>query len=100
MGVPPKYLHDLFKEYARASGGVIKTEIIDPIEQLAYAAKFGNAINADERKVIVQSGSNRKDIDFSLRALSEEKLTNTIASASREPRTVYFSYGAWRIFQY
>lgn len=93
VGMPPKYLHDLFKEYERASRGVIKTEIIDPIEQIAYAAKFGNAINADERKVIVQSGDNRKDIDFSLSALSEEKLTNTIASVSRAPRTVYFLTG-------
>lgn len=93
VGMPPKYLHDLFKEYERVSGGVIKTEIIDPLEQIAYAAKFGNAINADERKVIVQSGDNRKEVDFSLKALSEEQLTNTIASASREARTVYFLTG-------
>jgi ABC-type uncharacterized transport system involved in gliding motility auxiliary subunit len=92
-GMPPKYLHDLFKEYERISGGVIKTEIIDPIEQIAYAAKFGNAINADERKVIVQSGDNRKDVDFTYRALSEEKLTNAIASVIRAPRTVYFLTG-------
>jgi ABC-type uncharacterized transport system involved in gliding motility auxiliary subunit len=92
-GMPPKYLHDLFKEYERISGGVIKTEIIDPIEQIAYAAKFGNAINADERKVIVQSGDNRKDVDFTHRALSEEKLTNAIASVIRAPRTVYFLTG-------
>jgi ABC-type uncharacterized transport system involved in gliding motility auxiliary subunit len=93
VGMPPKYLLDLFKEYERVSAGVIKTEIIDPIEQIAYAAKFGNAINADERKVIVQSGANRKDVDFSLSALSEDKLTNAIASVSRAPRTVYFLTG-------
>jgi ABC-type uncharacterized transport system involved in gliding motility auxiliary subunit len=93
VGMPPKYLHDLFKEYERVSGGIIKTEIIDPIEQIAYAAKFGNAINADERKVIVQSGDNRKDVDFTLKALSENELTNAIASASRAPRTVYFLTG-------
>ncbi len=93
VGMPPKYLHDLFKEYERVSAGVIKTEIIDPIEQISYAAKFGNAINADERKVIVQSGDNRKEVDFTLKALSEEKLTNAIASASREARTVYFLTG-------
>ncbi|PKH00370.1 GldG family protein [Paraglaciecola sp. MB-3u-78] len=92
-GMPPKYLLDLFKEYERVSAGVIKTEIIDPIEQIAYAAKFGNAINADERKVIVQSGANRKDVDFSLSALSEDKLTNAIASVSRAPRKVYFLTG-------
>ena len=93
VGVPPKYLLDLFKEYERVSMGVIKTEIIDPIEQIAYAAKFGNAINADERKVIVQSGNNRKDVDFTQSVLSEDKLTNAIASVSRAPRTVYFLTG-------
>jgi ABC-type uncharacterized transport system involved in gliding motility auxiliary subunit len=93
VGPPPKYLQDIFKEYERVSGGVIKTDIIDPIEQIAYAAKFGNAINADERKVIVQSGANRKDVDFSLKALSEESLSNAIASVSRAPRTVYFLIG-------
>jgi ABC-type uncharacterized transport system involved in gliding motility auxiliary subunit len=93
VGLPPKYLLDLFKEYERVSAGVIKTEIIDPIEQIAYATKFGNAINADERKVIVQSGNNRKDVDFTLSALSENKLTNAIASTSRAPRTVYFLTG-------
>jgi len=93
VGMPPKYLHDLFKEYERVSGGIIKTEIIDPIQQIAYAAKFGNAINADERKVIVQSGDNRKDVDFTQSTLSEEKLTNAIARVSRAPRTVYFLTG-------
>jgi ABC-type uncharacterized transport system involved in gliding motility auxiliary subunit len=93
VGMPPKYLLDLFKEYTRVSGGVIKTEIVDPIEQIAYASQFGNAINADERKVIVQSGDNRKDIDFSLRTLSEEKITNAIANVGRAPRTVYFLTG-------
>jgi ABC-type uncharacterized transport system involved in gliding motility auxiliary subunit len=93
VGMPPKYLLDLFKEYERVSAGVIKTDIIDPIEQIAYAAKFGNAINADERKVIVESAENRKDVDFTLSALSEDKLTNAIASVSRAPRTVYFLTG-------
>jgi ABC-type uncharacterized transport system involved in gliding motility auxiliary subunit len=93
VGMPPKYLLDLFKEYERVSAGVIKTDIIDPIEQIAYAAKFGNAINADERKVIVESADNRKDVDFTLSALSEDNLTNAIASVSRAPRTVYFLTG-------
>ena len=93
VGMPPKYLLDLFNEYERVSAGVIKTDIIDPIEQIAYAAKFGNAINADERKVIVESADNRKDVDFTLSALSEDKLTNAIASVSRAPRTVYFLTG-------
>ena len=93
VGAPPKYLQDLFKEYERTSNGFVTTEIIDPIEQVAYAAKFGNVINSQEQKVIVQSGSNRKDVDFSQSPLSEEFLTNAIASASRAEKTVYFLTG-------
>jgi ABC-type uncharacterized transport system involved in gliding motility auxiliary subunit len=93
VGAPPKYLQDLFKEYERTSNGFVTTEIIDPIEQVAYAAKFGNVINSQEQKVIVQSGSNRKDVDFSQSPLSEELLTNAIASASRAEKTVYFLTG-------
>jgi ABC-type uncharacterized transport system involved in gliding motility auxiliary subunit len=93
VGVPPKYLQDLFKEYERTSGGLVMTEIIDPIEQVAYAAKFGNVINSQEQKVIVQSGNNRKDVDFTQDTLSEERLTNAIASVSRTQKTVYFLTG-------
>ncbi|MGJ8679207.1 GldG family protein [Paraglaciecola sp.] len=93
VGLPPKYLEDLFNEYARASNGVIKTEIIDPFEKIAYAAKFGNAINGKERKVIVQSGDNRKDLDFTKAVLPEEKLTNGIAQVSRTARKAYFLAG-------
>ncbi len=93
VGAPPKYLQDLFKEYERNSNGFVTTEIIDPIEQVAYAAKFGNVVNSQEQKVIVQSGSNRKDVDFSHSPLSEEFLTNAIVSASRAEKTVYFLTG-------
>jgi ABC-type uncharacterized transport system involved in gliding motility auxiliary subunit len=93
VGVPPKYLQDLFKEYERTSGGSVMTEIIDPIEQVAYAAKFGNLINSQEQKVIVHSGNNRKDVDFTKDPLSEERLTNAIASVSRTQKTVYFLTG-------
>ena len=93
VGMPPKYLQDLFKEYERVSAGLVTTEIIDPIEQIAYAAKFGNVVRGEERKVIVQSGDNRKDVDFTESFLSEEKLTNAIARVSRPPRKVYFLTG-------
>lgn len=93
VGIPPTYLQDLLQEYERASSGVIKTEIIDPLERIAYAAKFGNAINGKERKVIVQSGDNRKDLDFTKVTLSEEKLTNGIARVSRAARKAYFLTG-------
>lgn len=97
VGLPPKYLQDLFKEYERVSAGLITTQIIDPIENIAYAAKFGNVLNGSERKVIVQSGlnsdNNRQDIDFTDAPLTQEQLTHTIARASRAPRQVYFLNG-------
>ncbi|WP_257982805.1 GldG family protein [Shewanella sp. GutDb-MelDb] len=93
VGMPPKYLQDLFNEYERLSAGLISTKIIDPIENISFAAKFGNVVSGKERKVIVQSGDVRKDIDFTDEPLTEEKLTNTIARASRSPRQVYFLSG-------
>ncbi len=93
VGLPPKYLVDLLKEYERVSNGEIKTEIIDPIERIGYAAQFGNMINSEERKVIVRSGDERKDVDFSRSALTEEQLTNALVRVTREQRQVYFLTG-------
>ena len=93
VGMPPKYLEDLFNEYERLSAGLISTQIVDPIEKIAFAAKFGNVVNGEERKVIVQSNGSRKDVDFTEDFLTEEKLTNAIARASRAPRQVYFLTG-------
>ncbi len=93
VGMPPRYLEDLFEEYERLSEGKIKTEIIDPIVQIGYAAQFGNVISGKERKVIVQSGVERKDIDFTKTPLSEEQMTNVILRATREERNVYFITG-------
>ncbi|MGK0500058.1 MAG: ABC-type uncharacterized transport system involved in gliding motility auxiliary subunit [Oceanicoccus sp.] len=93
VGIPPKYLEDLFKEYERVSSGLISTQIIDPIEKIAFAATFGNVVNGEERKVIVQSGITRKDIDFTEESLSEEKLSNAIVRVSRAPRQLYFLTG-------
>ncbi|HDZ01835.1 MAG TPA: hypothetical protein ENH52_10300, partial [Nitrospirae bacterium] len=93
VGMPPKYLEDLLKEYERLSKGKIKTEIIDPIVRIGYAAKFGNVISGKEKKVIVQSGGERKDIDFTRTPLSEERLTNAILRVTREVRNVYFLTG-------
>lgn len=93
VGLPPKYLQDLFKEYERLSAGLISTQIVDPIENIAFAAKFGNAVNANERKAIVQSVSGRKDVDFTDDVLTEEDLNNAISSASRAARQVYFLNG-------
>jgi len=93
VGLPPKYLQDLFKEYERLSSGLITTRIIDPIENISFAAKFGNVVSGKERKVIVQSGDVRKYVDFTDETLTEERLTNAIARASRTPRKVYFLQG-------
>ncbi|HEB28124.1 MAG TPA: hypothetical protein ENI05_10180 [Porticoccus sp.] len=93
VGVPPKYLEDLFKEYERVSNGNITTEIIDPMVKIGRAAQFGNVISGKERKVILQSGVERKDIDFSKLSLTEERLTNALVRVTREQRQVYFLTG-------
>lgn len=93
VGLPPKYLEDMFKEYERQSGGKITTEIIDPIEQIAYAAKFETVIRGDESKVIVQAGDQRRVVDFSNDPLSEEELSNAIVRITRQQRQVYFLVG-------
>ncbi len=93
VGIPPKYLEDLFSEYERVSNGKIKTEIIDQIEQIGYAAQFGNVISGKERKVIVRSGDERRDIDFTETDLTEEEITNAIVRVIREKRNIYFLAG-------
>lgn len=93
VGIPPTYLQDLFKEYERVSNGKIEAEIIDPIEQISYAAQFGNFINSKESKVIVRSDKERRDVDFTNEFLSEEQLTNAVVRVVREERHVCFLTG-------
>ncbi|MFH1856152.1 MAG: GldG family protein [Candidatus Omnitrophota bacterium] len=93
VGMPPSYLEDLFKEYERVSNGKIKTEIIDPIVRVGYAAQFDSVISGEEKKVIVLSGNERKDIDFTDKPLSEGQLTNAIIQVDRCKRVVYFLTG-------
>ncbi len=92
-GIPPKYLEDLFKEYAKVSHGKITTEIIDPIQQIGYAAQFGNKINVKERKVFVASGEQKKEVYFTESPLSQEQLTNAILRVNQDKRYVYFLTG-------
>ncbi|MBI4846145.1 MAG: GldG family protein [Candidatus Omnitrophica bacterium] len=92
-GIPPKYLEDLLKGYERQSKGMVKGEIIDPIMQIGYAAQFGNVISGKEKKTIVSSGKERRDIDFTKQPLSEEQLTNAIVSVARDKRKCYFITG-------
>ncbi|MBN1870640.1 MAG: GldG family protein [Candidatus Omnitrophica bacterium] len=93
VGLPPKYLEDLFREYGRVSNGKIVTEIIDPIVQIGYAAQFGNVISGKERKVFVQSGKEQREVDFTDGVLSEEQLTNAVIQVTRRIRNVYFLIG-------
>lgn len=93
VGIPPKYLEDLFKEYERISKGMIKAEIIDPIRQIGYAAQFGSVIDGKENKAIVQSGNERRNIDFTEEPLTEAALTNAIVRVTREERHIYFLDG-------
>ena len=92
-GIPPKYLEDLFKEYEKASQGKIKTEIIDPIQQIGYAAQFGNYINVKERKVFVTAGQQQKEVLFTDSPLSQEQLTNAIVRVNQGKRYIYFLTG-------
>ncbi len=93
VGLPPKYLADLLNEYQRISNGKITINIVDPIQDIAYAAKYGNVISGEERKLIVVSGERRNDIDFSDSPLTEEQLSNALARVARESRQVYFLTG-------
>ncbi|MCK4830707.1 GldG family protein, partial [bacterium] len=93
VGMPSKYIEDLFHEYERLSKGKIETEIIDPFVRISYAAQFGSVISGKERKVIALSGEERKDIDFTNQPLSEEQLTNAIIQVVRDKRRVYFLTG-------
>lgn len=93
VGLPPKYLADLLNEYQRISNGKITITIVDPIQDIAYAAKYGNVISGKERKLIVVSGERRNDIDFSDSPLTEEQLSNALARIARESRQVYFLTG-------
>lgn len=93
VGLPPKYLEDLFREYQRLSRGKIVTEIIDPIVQIGYAAQFGDVISGKEKKVYIQSGKEQREVDFTDDILTEEVLTNEIVRVIRKVRRVYFLIG-------
>ncbi|MDO8579967.1 MAG: GldG family protein [Candidatus Omnitrophota bacterium] len=93
VGLPPKYLDDLLKEYERQSQGKVKTEIVDPLVQLGYAAQFGRVVKADEKKAFVRSGHEEREINFGDQPLTEEMLTNTVLRITRKARTACFLTG-------
>src|SRR3989338_3544379 len=85
VGIPPKYLEDLLNEYKRLNPAFVETEMVDPLVQIGYAAQFGNVISGEERKVIVRSGKEKREVDFKEEPLSEEGLTNAIIKVIRKP---------------
>ena len=93
VGIPPKYLEDLLREYERNARERITTEIIDPIVQIGYASQFGHVISGRERKIIVQAGPERQDIDFTEEPVTEGQLTNAIIRVTRDTRYIYFLTG-------
>jgi len=93
VGLPPKYLEDLFRAYEENSRGMIKGEIIDPLVNIGYAASFESSISNKERKVIVESAAERRNIDFTYKALTEDLLNNAIVRVTREQRIACFSAG-------
>lgn len=101
VGIPPKYLEDMFKEYQSRSNGKVTTEIIDPLVRIGYAAQFGQVISGKEKKVVVQSGSERRDIDFTETLLTQEAVNNAIMQLARKARTACFltGHGENRLFE-
>lgn len=100
VGIPPKYLEDLFREYQRLSNGRISAEIIDPLVRIGYAAQFGHVIDGKERKVFIQSVTERKDIDFTDKPLTQESINNAVMQLTRKARTACFltGHGESRLF--
>ena len=92
-GLPPKYLEDLLNEFGRLSEGKIVTEIIDPIVRIGYASQFDSTINSNEHKVFIQSGNEKREVNFTDKALTEEQLMNAIVRVIRKVRRVYFLTG-------
>ncbi len=93
VGIAPVSLQDMLKEYEARSNGMISTEIVDPIENIGYASQFDTTITGKQRKLIVLSGKERRDIDFDRRMISEEEVTNAIIRVTRKERKAYFLTG-------
>jgi len=93
VGIAPQYIEDLLKEFQKLSPENIATRIVDPLIEIGYAAQFGSVIKGDEKKVIIQSVKERKDINFDEEPLSEAMLINAILKVTREERKVYFLTG-------
>jgi len=93
VGFPPEYLEDMLGEYQRNANGQITFEIIDPLDDIGHASQFDTKISGKESKLIVLSGNERREVDFTDRALSEEEITNAILRLTRARQVVYFLTG-------
>lgn len=93
VGIAPKYLEDLLNAYEKHGHGRVTAEIIDPLVNLGYAAQFGEKLTAQEQRLIVQGGGERRDIDFSKAPLTENDLNNAIIQIVRPRRTACFLSG-------
>jgi ABC-type uncharacterized transport system involved in gliding motility auxiliary subunit len=93
VGMPPKYIEDMFKEYERLSNGRVATKIVDPLVDLGYAAQFGNIISGKEQKVVVQTANARRDVDFTDDILTEDHLSNALIRVTRTGRLACFLSG-------
>jgi hypothetical protein len=93
VGIPPVSLKDMLAEYEKQGRGTITTEIVDPLQNIGYASRFGTTITGKERRLIVTAGQQRRDIDFTGRMVSEEEVTNAIMRVTRDQRKAYFLTG-------
>ena len=93
VGLPPKYLVDMFEEYERNSNGRIKAEIIDPIVQIGYAAQFEQVIDGKKKIVFLRAGSGQREVDFTEKSLSQEQINHEILQLTRTARTACFLTG-------
>lgn len=93
VGLPPKYLVDMFEEYERNSNGRVQAEIIDPIIEIGYAAQFDQVIDGKKKTVFIRSGSGQRELDFTEKPVNQEQINHEILQLTRTARTACFLTG-------
>ncbi len=94
VGLAPNYISDILKEFEKSSQGKVTFKISDPLVDLGYVAQFGDIIKSTEKKVVIQSAKERKDMEFDEKnPLTEEMLANGILKVTRPMRKIYFVTG-------
>lgn len=92
-GLPPEALSDLLRQFERHAASPFTWEVLDPVQNIARAAHFGNKVEADARRVYVVSGEKKEEIDASEAPLTEERLVTAMVRMTSEARKVYFLQG-------